>query len=66
MKGLRGDEGWSMIDDGVEAVRNSTGFFKGLRVSKFDFRACLGLQSANELIDKAFFVDFSELDCKLR
>src|SRR5208282_2863993 len=63
---LRGIEEWSVIDDGIEVVRNSTGLFKSLRVSKFDFRACLGLQSANELIDKAFFFDFSELYCKLR
>ena len=42
MKGLRGGEGWSMIDDGVETVRNSTSFFKGLRISEFDFGSCLG------------------------
>jgi hypothetical protein len=62
---LQGDEGWSMIDDGIEAVCNSTGFFKGLMVSKFDFRACLGFQSVNELIDKSLFFDFSELYCEL-
>ena len=66
MKGLRGGEGWSMIDDGVEVVRNSIGLFKSLRISKFDFCACLGLQSANEFIDKAFFLNFSELHYKLR
>ena len=40
---LRGIEEWSVIDDGIEAVRNSIGLFKDLRISKFDFRACLGL-----------------------
>jgi hypothetical protein len=40
-----------MIDGGIEMIRNSASLFKGLRVSKFDFRACLGLQFANERID---------------
>ena len=42
MKGLRGGEGWSMIDDGVETVRNSTGFSKGPRVPEFDLSSRLG------------------------
>ena len=66
MKGRRWDEGRSMVDNGVEAVRNSTSFFKGLRVSEFDFSSCLGFQSTNEFVDKSFLFDFSELHCKLR
>jgi hypothetical protein len=42
MKDLRGGEGWSMVDNGIETVRNSASFSEGLRVPEFDLSSCLG------------------------
>ena len=42
VNGLRGAEEWSMIDDGVETVRNSASSLEGLRVPEFDLSSRLG------------------------
>jgi hypothetical protein len=65
MRRLQGNEGGALINDSVKTICNSAGLFKGLRVSKFDFRACLGFQSTDELVDESFFIDFSKLHCEL-